>query len=51
MGILTGTSTLISASSSVIQVQASDLGYIVVLLICIFAVLLVDLTRRVFIRK
>ena len=52
MGLIVGTSTPIGTSSETsLTLQSADLSIGVVLLICILAVLLLDLFRRLFIRS
>lgn len=53
MGLITGTSTPQTGTSTpyLLSLDSPDLAYIVVLLLLILGVLLIDLTRRLFIRK
>lgn len=51
MGIITGTSTIADATTSILSLQASDLGYVVILLIIIAGLLAIDLVRRLFSRR
>jgi hypothetical protein len=50
MGLIAGTSTVESASTTVISLVSPDLSFIVILLLILIGIGLLDLVRRIFTR-